>query len=218
MTGSASTREQLVRTLAGVTALAVLVGLVFQLHATAITTSGYFDSKAERVANVFCFFTILSNILLGITNAVLAFTPRRRSPIFSGLRLSGVLSMVVTGVVFHLALSDLHELTGTAAIANDILHTVTPVLAVVSWLVVGPRGVVSGRVIWLSIVYPVLWLIATLIRGAFVHYYPYPFLDVVTHGYLTVSINAVIVAALFLGLAFGASRLDRVIPPKPVDP
>jgi hypothetical protein len=216
VTGSRLTRDRLARLVAAVTALAVLVGLIFQLHATASTTTGFFASKGERIANVFCFFTILSNLLLGVTNAVLTFTPDRRSPVFSGLRLSGVLSMVVTGVVFHIALSNLHELTGTAAVANDILHTVTPVLAVISWLVVGPRGVVSGRVIWLSIVYPVLWLIATLIRGAFVHYYPYPFLDVVTHGYLRVSINAVIVAVLFLGLAFGASRLDRLIPPRPV--
>lgn len=211
------TREQPARVVAAVTALVVVAGLTFQLHATASTTTGVFDSKAERIANVFCFFTILSNILLGVTNAVLAVTPTRRSPVFSGLRLSGVLSMVVTGVVFHIALKGLHELTGAAAVANDILHTVTPILAVISWLVVGPRGVVSRHVMWLSIVYPVAWLIATLIRGAFVHYYPYPFLDVVTHGYLRVSINAVIVAVLFLGLAVGASRLDRVVPPRTVD-
>jgi len=203
---------RLARIVAGVTALAVAAGMAFQLHATATSTAGIFASKADRIANVFCFFTILSNLLLGVTNAMLAANPRRESPVFSALRLSGVLSMIVTGVVFHIALSGLHDLTGTAAVANDILHTVTPVLAVISWLVVGPRDTVDRRVIALSIGYPVTWLIGTLIRGAVVNYYPYPFLDATTHGYLKVAINCVVVAVLFLGLALVAGAAEQVLP------
>jgi hypothetical protein len=42
----------------GLTALAVVVGMVIQLRATARLDEGFFDSDAKRVANVFCFFTI----------------------------------------------------------------------------------------------------------------------------------------------------------------
>jgi hypothetical protein len=204
------------RLLAALTAATVLVGLGFQIHATAVSTDGFFTSKADRIANIFCFFTILSNLLLALTCALLAARLDRPSPVFAGFRLSGVLSMAVTGVVFHLALSGLRELTGTAAVANDLLHTVTPILAVVGWLLFGPRGAISPKVIWISVAYPVVWLVATLIRGAIVGFYPYPFLDVTTHGYLKVIVNSVIVAVLFLGLAAGADRVDRVLPRRPM--
>jgi hypothetical protein len=209
-------RQQLSRVISGVTALVVVVGVALQVHATATSTAGFFTSKADRIANIFCFFTILSNLLLAATNAVLVADPDRRSPVFSGLRLSGMLSMIVTGVVFHLALRGLHDLHGTGAAADFLLHTVSPVMAVVSWLVVGPRGVISRRVIGLTMVYPILWLIATLIRGAIVKFYPYPFLDATTHGYLKVAVNCLLVAVLFLALSIGAARLDRVLPPKSV--
>jgi hypothetical protein len=206
------TRDQVSRLVAAVTALVVVAGVAFQLHATATSTGGLFSSKADRIANIFCFFTVLSNLLLAATNAVLVADPRRRTPVFSGLRLSGVLAMIVTGVVFHLALRGLHDLHGTAKVADFLLHTVSPVMAVISWVVVGPRGVVTRRVVGLTLVYPVLWLIATLIRGAIVNFYPYPFLDATTHGYLKVTINCLLVAVLFLALAIGAARLDRFLP------
>jgi hypothetical protein len=206
------TRDQVSRLVAAVTSLVVVAGLAFQVHATATSTGGFFSSKADRIANIFCFFTVLSNLLLAATNAVLVADPHRRTPVFSGLRLSGVLSMIVTGVVFHLALRGLHDLHGTAKVADFLLHTVSPVMAVISWVIIGPRGAVTRRVIGLTLIYPVLWLIATLIRGAIVNFYPYPFLDATTHGYLKVIVNSLIVAVLFLGLAIGAARLDRFLP------
>jgi hypothetical protein len=207
-------RDQVSRLVAAVAVLVVVAGMIFQLHATATSTTGFFHTKAQRIGNIFCFFTILSNLLFAATNAVLVLDPHRRSALFSGLRLSGVLSMIVTGVVFHLALRGLHDLHGTAAVADFLLHTASPVMAVISWLVVGPRGVVSRRVIGLTMTYPILWLIATLIRGAIVNFYPYPFLDATTHGYLKVSINCLLIAVLFLGLAIGARSLDPLVPPR----
>lgn len=205
-------RDQVSRVVAAATALVVIVGIALQIHATATSTGGFFSSKGERIANIFCFFTVVSNLLLAATNAVLSIEPRRHTAVFSGLRLSGVLSMIVTGVVFHIALSSLHDLHGTAKAADLCLHTISPIMALVSWLVVGPRGVIDRRVVGISVVYPVAWLVATLIRGAIVGFYPYPFLDATTHGYLRVAINSVIVAVLFVALALGAQRLDRLLP------
>ncbi len=204
-------KDTAARLLAALTAIVVLVGIGLQIHATATSTGGFFTSKGDRIANIFCFFTILSNLLLAATNAVLVVDPHRRSTLFSGLRLSGVLSMIVTGVVFHVALAGLHDLHGTAKAADLVLHTVSPVLALIGWLFIGPRGAINRTVVWVTLIYPVGWLIATLIRGAIVGFYPYPFLDATTHGYLRVAVNCVVVAALFLVLALGADRLDRVL-------
>jgi hypothetical protein len=55
----------------------------------------------------------------------------------------------------------------------------------------------------------VLWLVFTLIRGEAVGFYPYPFVDVGDLGYPKVLVNCLLVALLFLVLAFGATLLDR---------
>jgi hypothetical protein len=190
----------------------VLAGLITQLVATARLTHGHFHTSTERVLNVFCFFTILSNILYAKTSALLVIRPDRNGPVFTALRLSGVLAMTITGVVYHVALRGLHELHGIAKFADVMLHTVAPILALVGWLIFGPRAKITGRVILLSAAYPVLWLVFTLIRGAVIDWYPYPFLDAHAHGYGRVSANCVLIAAFFLGMAATAAYVNDRLP------
>lgn len=91
-----------------------------------------------------------------------------------------------------------------------LLHTVTPLMAVIGWLPFGPRGQIDARVVAGSLVYPLLWLAFTLVRGPLAgDFYPYPFLDVGEHGYPRVLLNALLVALLLLALAAGAHALDR---------
>ncbi|TCC59507.1 F420-dependent oxidoreductase [Kribbella pittospori] len=198
------------RVWAGVTAFAVAAGIVVQLFVTANGTEGFFRDNPERVLNVFAYFTIQSNLLLGATVLMLALQPdRRQSTLFKTLRLNGVLCIAVTGVVYHVALAGLDDLAGWAAVANFLLHTATPILGVLGWLLFGPRGATDLRIVRWSIVYPLLWLVFTLVRGEFVGFYPYPFVDVGEHGYARVLLNCLLVAVLFLALAAGASFLDR---------
>ncbi|MFI6829059.1 MULTISPECIES: Pr6Pr family membrane protein [unclassified Kribbella] len=198
------------RVWAGVTAFAVAAGIVVQLFVTANGTEGFFRDNPERVFNVFAYFTIQSNLLLGATVLLLALQPDRpQGTVFKTLRLNGVLCIAVTGIVYHLVLAGQDDLSGWASVANLLLHTATPILGVLGWLLFGPRGVVDQRIVGWSIVYPLLWLVFTLVRGEFVGFYPYPFVDVGEHGYARVLLNCLLVAVLFLALAAGASFLDR---------
>jgi hypothetical protein len=191
------------------TAAVVAVGLVVQVIATARLNSGYFSSDASRVANVFCFFTVQSNLIVMLTSARLAVRLRRQPTWFWVLRLDGVVCIAVTFVVFHLALSSLQDLEGLARVADFLLHTASPVLCVLGWLLFGPRGRTSWRIVRLSVLFPVAWLAFALVRGPLVGgYYPYPFLDVGHLGYPRVLLNAAMVALLFLALAAGARFLD----------
>ena len=65
--------------------------------------------------------------------------------------------------------------------------------------------------VWATVV-PVAWLAGTLVRGAAIDWYPYPFVDVTDLGYLPVAANVVLITALFVGLAFGARWLDSRLP------
>jgi hypothetical protein len=196
----------------GVTALAVAVGIVIQVVVTATTTEGFFRDNPDRVFNVFAYFTIQSNLLLGGTCLLLAIDPDRwHSVVFKTLRLNGVLCIAVTGIVYHLVLAGSDTLSGGAAVANFFVHTVTPVLGVLGWLIFGPRGQTDSRVVGWSLVFPLLWLAFTLIRGEGTGFYPYPFMNVTEHGYGTVLLNCLLVALLFLALAAGTTLLDRRI-------
>ncbi|MET7278019.1 Pr6Pr family membrane protein [Kribbella sp. NPDC005582] len=187
-----------------VTAAAVLAGIVIQLIVTAQGHEGFFTENPERVLNVFAYFTIQSNILLGAT---VLLDPR--STLVKTLRLNGVLCIAVTGIVYHLVLAGSDNPTGWAAVANFLLHTATPVLGVLGWALFGPRGRTDLRIVGWSLVFPLLWLAFTLIRGEFVGFYPYPFIDVTELGYGQVILNCLLVAVLFLALAAGATALDR---------
>ncbi|GAA1596181.1 Pr6Pr family membrane protein [Kribbella sancticallisti] len=194
----------------GVTAAVVAIGIVVQCFVTANGREGFFQETPERVLNVFAFFTIQSNLLLGGTCLLLALQPDRwQSSVFRTLRLNGVLCIAVTGIVYHLVLSGTDELSGWAVVTNLILHTLTPLLGVLGWLIFGPRRQTDWQIVGWSIVFPLLWLAFTLVRGEGTGFYPYPFVDVADHGYGQVLLNCLLVALLFLALAAGTTLLDR---------
>jgi hypothetical protein len=186
----------------------VLAGVVISAITAANNAHGHFHPAAARAANAFAFFTIQSNLLVGVATFLLALRLDRSSTRFAVLRLVGLVAITVTGIVFHAVLAQTLDLKSWDAIGNELVHTVVPVMAAVGWLLVGPRGLVSARIAWLSLLFPVCWLAFTLIRGAIAHWYPYPFIDVTQLGYGRTAVNCVWVGVLMLGLAAGATVFD----------
>ncbi len=187
----------------------MLAGVVISAITAANNDGGHFHPAAARAANAFAFFTIESNLLVGLGTLLLAVRLDRSSTPFAALRLTGLVAITITGIVFHAVLAQTLDLKNWDAVGNELVHTVVPVMAVVGWLLIGPRRIVSARVAWLSLIFPVCWLSFTLIRGAIIHWYPYPFIDVTQLGYGRAAVNCVWVAVLMLGLAAGATVLDN---------
>ena len=156
-------------------AIAELLGLVIQVAVSAANEEGLFPTAASRVFNVFCYFTVQSNIVVGVTSALL---------------------FVV-------------DLDGWAKLADQLLHTVVPVLTVVGWVVAGPRGQAEKRTAWLALLPGAAWVVFTLVRGELIDFYPYPFVDVEQYGYARVALNIAGVGVLFYALTRGAVALDR---------
>ena len=171
--------------------------------------AAFFQTSAGRVFNVFWFFTIQSNLIVGFTCLALALNPHRTSTVFKVFRLTGVVAITVTFIVFHVALSSLLDLDTWGQAANQLQHTVVPILAVVGWVAFGPAGLTSRRVAKLTVIFPLAYMVATAIRGPLAsHYYPYPFTDVHKLGYVRVAINGLWIGLLFVGLAACATALD----------
>lgn len=204
-------RRRWARVWFAVTGLAVVTGLAIQVPLAASGTGGFFRVPWERGLNVFAFFTIQSNILVAVASFLLAIRTERRSISFAVLRMTGLVAITITGIVYHVALRGLFELDTWGLAADQLLHTVVPVMAVAGWLLFGPRKLTSARIALLALIFPVAWLGFTLVRGAYVPFYPYPFIDVTVLGYAKTLLNCLWVALLFVAMAATYTGLDRTL-------
>jgi hypothetical protein len=157
---------------------------------TAVVAMTYqFASTGERTAfttaNFFSFFTIQSNIF-AVAMLALGVMVRRdeRTVRFDAVRGAVTLYIAITGVVFALLLSGLQEeLQTTIPWVDFVVHKLIPIILVVDWLVDPPRHQLPLWVAGAWLAYPAAWLAYTLVRGAIVDWYPYPFVDVGELGY-----------------------------------
>lgn len=199
------------RALHGLVAAAATTGLALEV-ARAVTAGGD-PGPAGRLVTLVSYFTIQSNVLVAVVSWLLAWRPDRDGPVFRVARLDALLCIAVTGVVFHVVLSpDGAQLTPSGNLAGFLLHTVSPVGAVVAWLVAGPRPRFDRTTVWWSVAYPLAWIASTFVRGAAVGWYPYPFLDVASIGYTRALLGTGAVAVLFLALAWLVGLADRRLP------
>jgi hypothetical protein len=190
------------------TALLVVVALVIQMAVTANQTGGHFASGPARVANIYAFFTIQSNIIVAVTCLLLVTGRRLDSVAFAAFRLVGLVDITITRVVYQTVLAG-QKLTPWGTVADVLLHAVVPGLAIAAWLLFGPRGLASWRVSAYAFLVPLAWVIFTLIRGAAIHWYPYPFIDVDRQGYARVALNVAVITLIYWLLCWAVIALDR---------
>lgn len=167
---------------------------------------------ATRVLRFCSYLTIWSNLLVAVTSAVLAAGADPDSRVWRALRLDAVVICFGGGVVHFFLLRPLLDNQGWDLVADRLLHLVVPLLAAIGWLLFGPRGRVGRADLLPFLVVPVGWLAYTLVRGAFVDWYPYPFVDVDELGYGVVALNCVGVSAVMLALFGLVAWLDPRLP------
>jgi hypothetical protein len=192
-----------------VAALAVVLQLVLVIRGHNVLEESSRPSELTRLIRFCSYLTIWSNVLVAWSTLTLVLGRERDTTSWRALRLNAVVICFGGGVVHFFLLRPLLHLHGADLLADKLLHMVVPLLAVVGWLVFGPRGYASNDDLVPFLRLPVVWLLYTLIRGAFVDWYPYPFIDVNEHGYGIVLVNTVGVAVLMFALAYGAVKLDQ---------
>jgi hypothetical protein len=197
-------------------AVAIIVAIVAQLNQSVSNwIAGGVTNLAVSFANFFSFFTIESNVLTVVIGLVGAFLLLARKggpdPLwFNGLRAGVTTYMVVTGIVYNLLLRGIELPQGTTVPwSNEVLHVVAPLWMLIDWLFVPGRRPLEWKAIWGIIVFPIVWVVYTLIRGPITpdemqdnpFWYPYPFLNpnLSQNGYLSVSFYVILIA-LVIGL------------------
>ena len=207
-----------------VTALVSLSGILTSLYLgwtddTALPDgvgyTGGFSAGWEHMLNQPAYFTFLSALLVLVCSWMLAIRTYGRSTVFHVVRLAAVIQAIITGVVFNVLLRDDAVMTGVRFFNDVVLHQVMPVLAPLVWLIFGPFGRITGRVVAGSVVIPLMWLIVTLARGPSLDWYPYTILDVPGMGWDGVGVYIGAILVTFLALAFAFWGIDRLVSRRP---
>lgn len=193
--------------------------IVAAAGATAIVATTV--DTASRVTinpfNFFGYFTIQSNIIVVVVFFLLGLATlagRSTSRALQLARACATTYIVVVGIVYNTLLVGLE---GGISLewANWVLHVALPIYAAIDWILFGDRSKLAWNTYWIVLVYPIVWIIVVLTRGATDGWVPYPFLDP-AQGYGVVAIYCLVIAVAIgaVGAAVWASSKVRILTPE----
>ena len=159
----------------------------------------------ESIFNFISYFTILSNLLVASSLTLKVLLPQSKIGKYFALvtvQTAIALNIFIVGLVYNTVLRGIWDPKGWQLVADNLLHVVVPFFYVLYWIVFTEKGTLKWKdgIAWTY--FPFAYLIYSLVRGHFVGWYPYPFLNVVNVGYTKVFINAGFVLLAFM--LFGA--------------
>jgi hypothetical protein len=128
---------------------------------------------------------------------------RARPELFTTVRMATLTYAIITAGVYNLLLRNV-PYDGFQGLSwpNEVIHVWIPILIVLDWLISPGRPALSWKALRVVMIYPLLWLAYSLVRGAVSNgIYPYPFLDPATAGWGSVIAYIVALSLVLLGLA-----------------
>lgn len=146
--------------------------------------------------NFFSFFTVQVNIVVLLTFllSVIVIAGGKQKKWLDILRSATTVYILMVGIGFSVLLAGLEGVALTAVPwDNTVLHYIIPIAVAVDFMIDRPSSKLRFKhsLVWL--VYPVAYAVYSLVRGAFVGWYPYPFLNPSTNG-----IEGIVIAVLGL--------------------
>ena len=186
--------------------------LVFQVFLTVNSRLSNGDSLAGALVFYFSFFTILSNLMVAAIYlsdlASWRWLAWWRAPWVRGM-MAGAIVLVM--LVYHFLLFGLADFDIWFTIADRILHYVDPALYALWWLLFQPHGKLKWADLPKMLIYPSIYVIWAMARGAVVNEYPYPFLAADKLGYGQVLVNCIGVFGGVVVLYAVAIGIDRAL-------
>jgi hypothetical protein len=175
-------------------------------------------------SNFFGYLTVQANMLAVVTSALTGVIALRRTNDpnwMPGLRLATTSFMLVAGIVFALLASQAATRGYRLDVpwSDQLLHFVLPAWLLLDWLLASGERRSDPRILLVVVGYPLTWGIITLIRGRFVGWYPYFFLDpafvsvieFLGYGAAALGLFALVGAALLLLPRLSRERMRRML-------
>ena len=167
---------------------------------------------AGHLINYFSFFTIETNLLVALALTIYCAWPQAEQFLTTPSVTSAlVVYIIVVGVVYAVLLRHLWHPRGLQLLADIALHDAIPLLYPFYWLAFLRKGMLrwSDPAWWL--VFPVLYFLYSMLRGAAFGIYLYPFFDVAQLGFARVTMNGIVLLAVFFGLGVVVTAIDHAL-------
>jgi len=166
------------------------------------------------IIQIVSYYTIQTNILIAIALAAILFAPTSTwGKFFSKVSVLTAIAVYISivGLIYNLILKGIWELKGLFKLADFLLHTLSPIMFIVFWLLIMPKENIKWKQIFPWALFPLFYLFYSLIRGAINGDYPYPFIDVAKLDYPQVAINSAMVLLAFLVICSCFIGISRVL-------
>lgn len=203
----AGRRMVLQRFIALMISIIAWLSVLSQLYLTPLNTIEYFS-----------YFTSLSNLLIAVSLWYSALAPASKPGIFfSKLSVQSAIAVyiIIVCLVYNVGLRGIWILTGWEYFWDNMVHVTNPVLYVAYWFFFRSAGVLQWKDGLRWMIFPFLYLVYCLTRGAVTYWYPYPFLNAAQRGYGKVFLNSCIMLAVFLAGGWILIGVTRSLLSKP---
>jgi hypothetical protein len=204
--------------------LRILTGLAL-LCSVAWQVTDRLANNIFRPGEYFAYFSIVTAIIAGlllITTGLGLLRDIEGSKKTEIARLSLTVAMIVVGVVYHLLLADAAGDVRDGdyvwpVLPNQIIHTYGPILIVIDYLLSHKAFRPKLRAaLWVA-VFPLTWLVFSVIRGLVTNWWPYWFINPNEEGGVPGMLTYIAaITAFFLILGFlvlGAKKLIQKMAP-----
>lgn len=201
--------------LAALIALVAWLGVALQLWLSFRLTRAMGMTTLQGLAIYLGYFTVLTNILVGIAVTwPLALPSSAWGRFFARpFAMGGVtVSIAFVGAAYFALLRHIWNPQGWQLVADVLMHYVVPSLM----LIYSVMALRHARLSWTAplgwSLYPMVYFVYVLVRGTLMGRYPYGFIDVSQLGYAITLRNAVFLLIAFLLLAYALMLIWRVDP------
>ena len=150
--------------------------------------------------------TSYSNIVVLIAGGILAWSKAVDTVLYATVRANFTVYAVVVGLVYNWLLREPDHFD----FHNEVTHVAIPIYLLADWIIRARRPRIGWNTVWIGASYPLAWALITLVRGQFVYWYPYFFLDPTgSLGWGGVTAYIVGITAIFLAGIAGAVGINR---------
>lgn len=161
---------------------------IFNLLGLMLGTVAFVNTMAYQGIQAFRYFTNQSNLLFLIVFLVLYFK-RDDHKHFKILAFITLISLTITGVVFHLLLTDsvgsnsgvIESIYDLNNFHNLVTHTINPLYYFIYYFIFIIHNI-KIKEFYIGLIHPIIYFTVVLLLGPITNFYPYPFLDVSQNG------------------------------------
>lgn len=196
-------------------ALVAWFGLGLQLLLSLRLVQAQGGTLPGGLALYLSYFTVLTNFLVAVSLSWPLLRPHSAPGRWfqqPGVATAVAVNIALVGLSYHFLLRNVWDPQGLQKVADITLHYAVPLLGVVHWWFAVPPARMAWRAPLVWAAWPLAYLAYALLRGLWLHTYPYPFIDVTALGYPRTLLNslALLVVFLLVGVAFVAVARGRL--------